>query len=54
MPTGLEISRSVRLQPLDQVAGTMGIGRHLLEPYGEAVAKVKLEAVETLADRPPA
>jgi formate--tetrahydrofolate ligase len=54
MPTGLEISRSVRLQPLDQVAATMGIGRHLLEPYGDAVAKVKLEAVETLADRPPA
>jgi formate--tetrahydrofolate ligase len=32
----------------------MGIGRHLLEPYGDAVAKVKLEAVEALADRPPA
>jgi formate--tetrahydrofolate ligase len=54
MPTGLEISRSVRLQPLDQVAATMGIGRHLLEPYGDAVAKIKLAAVEALADRPPA
>jgi formate--tetrahydrofolate ligase len=54
MPTGLEISRSVRLQPLVQVAATMGIGRHLLEPYGDAVAKIKLEAVEALADRPPA
>ena len=54
MPTGLEISRSVPLRPLDQVAATMGIDGHLLEPYGDAVAKIKLEAVETLADRPPA
>jgi formate--tetrahydrofolate ligase len=54
MPTGLEISRSVPLRPLDQVAATMGIDGYLLEPYGDAVAKIKLEAVETLADRPPA
>ena len=54
MPTGLEISRSVPLRPLDRVAATMGIDGHLLEPYGDAVAKIKLEAVETLADRPPA
>src|SRR3712207_2828244 len=32
----------------------MGIGEHLLEPYGDAVAKVKLEAIEELGDRPPA
>jgi formate--tetrahydrofolate ligase len=32
----------------------MGIGRHLLEPYGDAVAKVKLAAIEALADRPRA
>jgi formate--tetrahydrofolate ligase len=54
MPTGLEISRSVRLKPLGEVAATLGIDGRLLEPYGDAVAKIKLEAVETLADRPPA
>jgi formate--tetrahydrofolate ligase len=54
MPTGLEISRSVRLKPLGEVAATMDIDGRLLEPYGDAVAKIKLEAVETLADRPPA
>jgi formate--tetrahydrofolate ligase len=32
----------------------MGVGSHLLEPYGDAVAKVKLEAIEELKDRPPA
>jgi formate--tetrahydrofolate ligase len=54
MPTGLEISRSVRLKPLGEVAATMGIDGRLLEPYGDTVAKIKLEAVATLADRPPA
>ncbi|MDQ3453004.1 MAG: formate--tetrahydrofolate ligase, partial [Actinomycetota bacterium] len=32
----------------------MGIGSHLLEPYGSDVAKVKLEAIEELSDRPRA
>jgi formate--tetrahydrofolate ligase len=30
----------------------MGIGEHLLEPYGDSVAKIKLEAIEELEDRP--
>jgi formate--tetrahydrofolate ligase len=32
----------------------MGIGPHLLEPYGYDAAKIKLEAIEELADRPKA
>jgi formate--tetrahydrofolate ligase len=54
VPSALDISRRVALKPLEEVAAGMGIGRHLLEPYGDAVAKVKLEAVEALADRPRA
>jgi formate--tetrahydrofolate ligase len=54
VPSALDISRRVTLKPPQEVAASMGIGRHLLEPYGDAVAKVKLEAVEALADRPPA
>jgi formate--tetrahydrofolate ligase len=53
-PSALEISRRATLKPPEEIAATMGIGRHLLEPYGDAVAKIKLEAVEELADRPPA
>jgi hypothetical protein len=30
----------------------MGIGSHHLEPYGDAVAKIKLEAIEELEERP--
>src|SRR5690242_4809447 len=32
----------------------MGIGPDMLEPYGEQVAKIKLKAIDELADRPPA
>ncbi|NED94140.1 formate--tetrahydrofolate ligase [Phytoactinopolyspora alkaliphila] len=54
MPTDLTISRSAVVQPLDQIAAGMGIGTHLLEPYGRAAAKISLDAVDELADRPRA
>jgi formate--tetrahydrofolate ligase len=54
VPSALDISRRVALKPPEEVAASMGIGRHLLEPYGDAVAKVKLEALDELADRRPA
>jgi formate--tetrahydrofolate ligase len=53
-PSDLEIARGASLKPLDDVAAEMGIGPHLLEPYGEQVMKVKLAAIEELADRPVA
>jgi len=53
-PSALEISRRATLKPPEEIAALMGIGPHLLEPYGDAVAKIKLQAVEELADRPPA
>ena len=53
-PSDLQIARKAKLKPLTDVAAGMGIGSHLLEPYGAAVAKVKLEAIEELKDRPPA
>jgi formate--tetrahydrofolate ligase len=54
IPNDLEIARKARLKPLPEIAGEMGIGEHLLEPYGDAVAKIKLEAIEELADHPQA
>ncbi len=53
-PTDLDIARSAALKPLDDVAGEMGIGSHLLEQYGEGVAKVRLQAIAELADAPRA
>ena len=53
-PTDLEIARQAKLEPMTEIAAKMGIGPHLLEPYGHDVAKVKLEAIEELAGRPKA
>lgn len=54
MPSDLQIARSAALKPLNEVAHDMGIGEHLLEPYGVGVAKIKLEAIEELKERPRA
>jgi formate--tetrahydrofolate ligase len=54
MLSDLAIARSATLKPLDEVAGSMGIDPRFLEPYGDSVAKIKLEAIEDLADRPRA
>ena len=53
-PTDLEIARGAALKPLEDLASEMGIPTHLLEPYGEQVMKIKLDAIEELADRPTA
>ena len=53
-PSDLDIARSALLKPLDDVAHELGIGPHLLEPYGESVVKIKLAAIDALADRPAA
>jgi formate--tetrahydrofolate ligase len=53
-PTDLEIARRARLLPMPEIAAKMGIGPHLLEPYGYDVAKIRLEAIEELASQPKA
>ena len=50
----LQIAQGAALKPLGDVAAAMGIGTHLLEAYGEHVAKIKLSAIDELADRPKA
>src|ERR671910_2189469 len=54
IPKNLEVARKAKLAPLEDVAASMGIGGHLLEPYGGAVAKIKLDAIEEMSDRPDA
>ena len=48
--TDLAIANAATLKPLTDVAAEMGIGEHLLEPYGANVAKIKLAALDELAD----
>jgi formate--tetrahydrofolate ligase len=53
-PSDLEIARAATPKPLHDIAAQMGIGSHLLEQYGDELAKIKLEAIDELSDRPPA
>ena len=50
----LEIARNASLKPLDDIGSEIGLGSHLLEPYGEQVMKIKLAAIDELADAPMA
>ncbi len=54
MPSDLQIARKVHLKPMQEVAEEIGVGPHLLERYGDSVAKIKLDAIEELEDRPRA
>jgi formate--tetrahydrofolate ligase len=54
IPSDLEIARGATLAPMTDVAASIGIGEHLLEPYGRDVAKVSLAAIEELEHRPRA
>ncbi len=53
-PSDLEIARAATLAPLTDIAAQMGIGAHLLEMHGDDLAKIKLEALDELEDRPKA
>src|SRR6267378_3778004 len=48
----LEIARAVKLQPIQQVAESLGLGVQDLEPYGSDKAKIRWDAVARLDDRP--
>jgi formate--tetrahydrofolate ligase len=54
LPTDLEIARAASPKPVSEIAAAMGIGEHLLQPFGSDVAKIRLEAIDELADRPRA
>ena len=54
IPSDLEIASGATLKPLADVAGGAGIPLEHLEPYGTGAAKIGLEAVDAMADRPAA
>ena len=53
-PSDLEIARAATPAPLGDIAAQMGIGPHLLEQHGDDLAKIRLEAIDELSDRPKA
>ncbi len=52
VPPDIEIAQEARLKPIVQVAAEIGIREDELELYGPYKAKVKLEILERLQDRP--
>jgi formate--tetrahydrofolate ligase len=53
-PSDLEIARKATLKPLGEIAASMGLPAEFMQPYGDDVAKIRLEAIEALKDRPKA
>jgi len=53
-PTDLAIAKAANLKPLTEIAEASGIPTELLELYGSGAAKIKLEAIEAMSDRPKA
>ena len=53
-PSDLEIASQATLSPLADIATASGIPPEHLEPYGRGAAKIQLEAIEKMADRPTA
>ena len=53
-PSDLDIAQGAELLPLTEIADRAGIPQENLEPYGIGAAKVQLEAIPAMADRPDA
>ena len=53
-PSDLEIASGANLKPLTEIAAAAGIPGECLEPYGSGAAKITLDAIEKMADRPKA
>ena len=52
MKSDLAIAQEAKLKPITQIAAEAGINEDELEPYGKWKAKVKLDILERLKDRP--
>ena len=52
MKDDLEIARSVKLKPIEEIGRAGGLLPEEIEPHGRHMAKVSLAALERLKDRP--
>jgi formate--tetrahydrofolate ligase len=54
VPSDLDIAQAAKLLPIEAIAEKMGLERDDIEFYGKSMAKIRLEVVEKLKDRPNA
>ncbi|MCB9949034.1 MAG: formate--tetrahydrofolate ligase [Rhodospirillaceae bacterium] len=52
MQSDIAIARAARLDPIEQVAARLDLPADALMPYGHHIAKVTLDHLESLSDRP--
>ncbi len=52
IPSDIDISRAASPKKITDVAATAGIAPEFLEPYGDVKAKVKLDILDALAEKP--
>ncbi len=54
VPSDIDIAQAATLEPIEAIAEKMGLERSDIEIYGDTIAKVKLETIDKLKDRPNA
>ncbi len=52
MPTDLEIAQAAELRPIEEIADLMGLSPDDLDLYGRHIAKIHLDVLDKLKDRP--
>jgi len=52
VPSDIDISRAATAKPITEIAARAGIPREFLEPYGRVKAKIRLEILQALANKP--
>jgi methylenetetrahydrofolate dehydrogenase (NADP+)/methenyltetrahydrofolate cyclohydrolase/formyltetrahydrofolate synthetase/formate--tetrahydrofolate ligase len=52
VPSDIDISRAATAKPITEIAARAGIPQEFLEPYGSVKAKVKLDILQALSDKP--
>jgi formate--tetrahydrofolate ligase len=52
VPSDIEIAREARLKPIGEIAASLGIPSESVENYGRYKAKISLDYIQSLQDRP--
>ena len=52
VPSDIEIARAASMQPIPQIAGKLGLPEDALEPFGRTKAKLALDRVPGLSEKP--
>ena len=52
IPPDIEIAQSAKLKPITEIAAGLGLSEDDIEPYGKYKAKISLEVLKRLKDRP--